>query len=183
MNESDNALVARCLAGDTSAFDQLVERYRDRVFSLAFRILGEPSWAEDLMQEAFLRAYTRLALYDPRQSFATWLLCLTARLCLNARRDRNTEHQQMMSALKAMPQPPTLEEHLYAREQQRTLQRLMMRLPVNQRTALLLYYTEQLPLKEVAQTLGVPEGTVKTWLYRAREQLRQWISEELGDEA
>ncbi len=181
MNDSDQLLVERCLAGETTAFDTLVERYRDRVFSLAFRILGDPSWAEDLTQEAFLRAYTRLALYDPRQSFATWLLCLTARLCLNARRDSNTERQQMERALKAMPPPMTVEEHLYAREQQRTLQRLMMRLPLHQRTALLLYYTEQMPIREVAQTLGVPEGTVKTWLYRAREQLRRWIKEELGD--
>jgi predicted RNA polymerase sigma factor len=66
----DATLVERCLQGDSGAFDALVARYRDRVFSLAFRMLGEASAAEDAMQEAFLRAYTRLPLYDPAQPFA-----------------------------------------------------------------------------------------------------------------
>ncbi len=177
---SDTQLVQRCLQGDTTAFDTLVERYRDRVFSLAFRILGDPTWAEDLTQEAFLRAYTRLALYDATKPFSTWLLCLTARLCLNARRDRQQEQAQLERASKAMPTPPTVEEYLYERERQRTLQRLLMRLPRTQRIALLLYYHEQLPLSAIAETLHAPEGTVKTWLYRGRESLRRWIEEELG---
>lgn len=177
---NDEQLVLRCLEGDNTAFDVLVERYRDRVFSLALRILGDATWAEDLTQEAFLRAYTRLALYDPSQPFSTWLLCLTARLCLNARRDRQVEQERMERAFKAMPPPPTLEECLYERERHRTLQRLLMRLPKNQRVALLLYYYEQMPLQTVAQTLQVPEGTVKTWLYRGRENLRRWLEEELG---
>ncbi len=177
---SDAELVRVCLQGDTTAFDQLVERYRDRVFSLAFRILGDSDWAQDLMQESFLRAYTRLAMYDPRQSFATWLLCITARLCLNARRDRHTEQQRMERALKAMPPTLTIEEQLYERERHRTLQRLILRLPIQQRTALLLHYYEEFPLQQVAEVMGVPIGTVKTWLYRARENLRQWMEDELG---
>jgi RNA polymerase sigma-70 factor (ECF subfamily) len=176
----DATLVEQCLRGDTGAFDALVARYRDRVFSLAFRILGEASAAEDAMQEAFLRAYTRLPLYDPTQPFATWLLCLTARVCLNARRERATEQRYMEQAAKAAPPAPTLEERLYAREQRRTVQRLLMRLPAPQRAAMLLYYYEELPIAEVARALNAPEGTVKTWLYRGRESLRRWLEEELG---
>ncbi|MCS6923907.1 MAG: sigma-70 family RNA polymerase sigma factor [Fimbriimonadales bacterium] len=178
--QDDAALVERCLRGDTGAFDTLVERYRDRVFSLAFRLLGEAGAAEDAMQEAFLRAYTRLPLYDPAQPFSTWLLCLTARVCLNARRDRATEWRYLEQAAKAMPPAPTLEERLYEREQRRTLQRLLMRLPAPQRAAMLLYYYEELPIGEVARALEVPEGTVKTWLYRGRESLRRWLEEERG---
>lgn len=174
----DGQLVERCLRGDANAFDALVERYRDRVFSLAFRILGEARAAEDATQEAWLRAYTRLPLYDPAQPFATWLLCLTARVCLNARRDQRTEQRYLEQAAKAHPLAPTLEERLYEREQRRTLQRLLMRLPKEQRTAVLLYYYEGLPVAEVARTLDAPEGTVKTWLYRARESLRRWLEEE-----
>jgi RNA polymerase sigma-70 factor (ECF subfamily) len=176
----DATLVERCLQGDAGAFDTLVARYRDRVFSLAFRMLGEASAAEDAMQEAFLRAYTRLPLYDPAQSFATWLLCLTARVCLNARRDRATEQRYLEQAAKAAPPAPTLEERLYAREQRRTVQRLLMRLPAPQRAAMLLYYYEELPVADVARALNAPEGTVKTWLYRGRETLRRWLEEELG---
>ncbi|MCX7992620.1 MAG: sigma-70 family RNA polymerase sigma factor [Fimbriimonadales bacterium] len=176
----DATLVAQCLRGDTRAFDALVERYRDRVFSLAFRILGEASAAEDAMQESFLRAYTRLPLYDPAQPFSTWLLCLTARVCLNARRDRATELRYLEQAAKAMPPVATLEERLYEREQRRTLQRLLMRLPAPQRAAMLMYYYEELPIAEVARALEVPEGTIKTWLYRGRESLRRWLEEELA---
>lgn len=176
----DTTLVEQSLRGDTRAFDTLVERYRDRVFSLAFRILGETSAAEDAMQESFLRAYTRLPLYDPAQPFSTWLLCLTARVCLNARRNRATEQRHLEQAAKAMPSAPTIEERLYEREQRRTLQRLLMRLPAPQRAAMLLYYYEELPVAEVACALEVPEGTVKTWLYRGRESLRRWLEEELG---
>ncbi len=176
----DATLVERCLQGDTGAFDALVARYRDRVFSLAFRMLGEASAAEDAMQEAFLRAYTRLPLYDPAQPFSTWLLCLTARVCLNARRNRATEQRHLERAAKAAPPPPTLEERLYEREQRRTLQRLLLRLPAPQRAAILLYYYEELPVAEVARVLNAPEGTVKTWLYRGRESLRRWLEEELG---
>jgi RNA polymerase sigma-70 factor (ECF subfamily) len=176
----DATLVERCLQGDSGAFDALVARYRDRVFSLAFRMLGEASAAEDAMQEAFLRAYTRLPLYDPTQPFATWLLCLTARVCLNARRDRATEQRYLEQAAKAAPPAPTLEERLYEREQRRTVQRLLMRLPAPQRAAILLYYYEELPIAEVARALNAPEGTVKTWLYRGRETLRRWLEEELG---
>jgi len=178
---SDAQLVERCLRGETTAFDTLVARYRDRVFSLAFRILGEASAAEDAAQEAWLRAYTRLPMYDPAQPFSTWLLCLTARVCLNARRARQTEQQYTERAAKAQPPTPTLEERIYERERQRTLQRLLLRLPVLQRAAVLLYYYEGLSVSEVARALDVPEGTVKTWLYRARESLRQWLQEELGE--
>ncbi len=177
---SDEWLVARCLQGDSSAFDRLMERYRDRVFSLAFRMLGDATLAEDVSQEAWLRAYTRLGLYDASQPFATWLLCLTARLCLNALRDRRVERERLERAAKAMPPVPTVEELLYERERQRTLQRLLLRLPAEQRVALLLHYTEGLPLRAVAEQLGVPVGTVKTWLHRGREQLRRWIEEERG---
>jgi RNA polymerase sigma-70 factor (ECF subfamily) len=177
----DATLVERCLQGDAAAFDALVARYRDRVFSLAFRMLGEASAAEDAMQEAFLRAYTRLPLYDPAQPFATWLLCLTARVCLNARRDRATEQRYHGASRQSRPaHAPTLEERLYAREQRRTVQRLLMRLPAPQRAAMLLYYYEELPIAEVARALNTPEGTVKTWLYRGRESLRRWLEEELG---
>lgn len=101
-------------------------------------------------------------------------------MCLNARRNRATEQRYLEQAAKAAPPAPTLEEHLYAREQRRTVQRLLMRLPDTQRAAMLLYYYEELPVAEVARALRAPEGTVKTWLYRGREQLRRWLEEELG---
>lgn len=173
----DEGLVHRCLAGDSAAFDEIVRRYRDRVFSLAFRMLGEAMWAEDLTQEAFLRAYTRLVLYDPSRPFGTWLLNLMARLCLNALRDHRTQ-ARYLEGKGWHPVPESVEEQLYERERNRTLQRLLLRLPPDQRAVTLLRYYEGYEVKEIAEAMDVPIGTVKTWLFRARESLRQWLKEE-----
>ncbi|MDM7460297.1 MAG: RNA polymerase sigma factor [bacterium] len=168
---SNATLVAQRLQGDTGALDTLVARCRDRVLSLAFRMLGDACAAEDARQEAFLRVYTRLPLYDPAQSFSTWLMCLTARVCLNARRDWAAELRCLEQAAKSMPPTPTLEEYLYEREPRRTLQRLLMRLPAPQRAAVLLYSYEERPVAEVARALEGPVGTVRTWLYRRCKNL------------
>lgn len=176
---TDRDLVEQSIRGSEEAFNVLVERYRDRVFSLAFRLLGEPVWAEDLVQEAFLRAYTRLSLYDSSRSFATWLLNLTARLCLNALRDHRTQAKYIEQAAKGWnPEPFTLEERLYERERNRTLHRLLQRLPNEQRAAVLLHYYEGYEVKEVAEALGAPVGTIKTWLFRGRASLREWLKQE-----
>lgn len=176
---TDQDLVGQSLRGSEEAFNELIERYRDRVFSLAFRMLGESAWAEDLVQDAFLRAYTRLSLYDLNRSFATWLLNLTARLCLNALRDHRTQAKYIEQAAKGWnPELPTLEERLYERERNRTLHRLLQRLPAEQRAAVLLHYYEGYDVKQVAEALGSPTGTIKTWLYRGRESLREWLKQE-----
>jgi RNA polymerase sigma-70 factor (ECF subfamily) len=175
---TDRDLVRQTLQGSEEAFNGLVERYRDRVFSLAFRMLGERAWAEDLVQEAFLRAYTRLSLYDLNRSFATWLLNLTARLCLNALRDYHTQAKYLGQAAKEWnPEALSLEERLYERERNRTLHRLLQQLPAEQRAAVLLHYYEGYDVKQVAEALGSPVGTIKTWLYRGRESLREWLKQ------
>jgi RNA polymerase sigma-70 factor (ECF subfamily) len=90
----DAALVRRCLEGDKRAFDELVQRYRDRIYGMALHLLGDKDLAEDIAQEAFLRAFQRLTLFDPNKgSFSTWLTTLTTRLCLNALKRRGVEQQ------------------------------------------------------------------------------------------
>lgn len=81
----DAELVRRCLENDKGTFDKLVKKYRDRVYGMTLHLSGDKDWAEDIAQETFLRAFQKLALFDPnRGSFSNRLMILTVRLCLNA---------------------------------------------------------------------------------------------------
>ncbi len=180
----DAELVRRCLNGDRAAFDELVRRHRDRVYSIAFHLLGDHDWAEDLAQDAFLRAFQRLALFDSRKgSFAVWLATLTTRLCLNALKKRRGELQWQADegeegfADEVAEVAPTPEEAWWEEERRIILRRLLMGLPPLQRAALLLRYGEEMGIDEIARTLQVPVGTVKAWLFRGRETLRRKLKE------
>ncbi|GBC98756.1 ECF RNA polymerase sigma factor SigW [bacterium HR17] len=178
----DAELVRRCLNGDNAAFDELVRRYRDRVYGLALHLLGDPDWAEDVAQDAFLRAFTRLALFDPqRGAFATWLMTITTRLCLNALERRSAvtfvplEEEADEDTAEPVPTLPDPESEWWARERRRWVQQALSQLPPNQRAALLLRYAEGLSVAEIAEALNASVGTVKAWLFRGRETLRRQL--------
>jgi len=177
-------LVRRCLEGDNGAFDELVRRYRDRVYGMALHILGDRDLAEDLAQEAFLRAFQRLAMFDPRKgSFSAWLMTLTTRLCLNALKRRTHEQQQFSEQedenleLVEGSDELTPEDEWWAMERRALVRQLLSTLPPMQRAVLLLRYGEEMSVHEIAQTLQVPVGTVKAWLLRGREALRKKLKE------
>jgi RNA polymerase sigma-70 factor (ECF subfamily) len=180
----DAELVRRCLDGDLTAFDELVRRYRDRIYGLALHLLGDADWAEDLAQDAFLRAFTRLSLFDPKRgSFSAWLMTITTRLCLNALERRNaitfvpleqdeTEDESDLPSALTLPDP---ESEWWAKERKRQVRQALAQLPPYQRAVLLLRYGEGLSVAEIANALGVPTGTVKAWLFRGREALRRYF--------
>ncbi len=183
---NDEELVRRCLAGDTTAFDELVRRYRNRVYSIALNLSRDRELAEDLTQEAFLRAFQRLTLFDTcKGSFSTWLITLTTRLCFNALRKQQSEKQWQMEVDWEMEaeeerleaETPNPEEQWWAEERRLVLRRLLAALPPMQRAALILRYGEEMSIEEIAQVLQVPVGTVKAWLFRGRETLRRKLKE------
>ncbi len=182
----DAKLVRRCLRGETTAFDLLVHRYRDRVYGLAVQMLGDADWAEDLAQEVFLRAFSRLTLFDPqRGSFSAWLMTMTTRLCLNALKGHAAQEQHLIPLDEADEMGETLmdeacpnpEEIWWERERRALIGQLLAALPPMQRAALLLRYGEDMSVQEVADSLKVPVGTVKAWLFRGREGLRRRLKE------
>ncbi len=177
-------LVRRCLEGENWAFDELVRRYRDRVYGMAFHLLGDRDLAEDLAQEAFLRAFERLTMFDPSKgSFSTWLMTLTTRLCLNALKKRTSEQQWISEQLDdsfelaEASENLTPEEEWWAMERRAFVRRVLSTLHPMQRAVLLLRYGEEMSIHEIAQTLQVPVGTVKAWLFRGREALRRKLKE------
>ena len=178
----DAALVARARAGDERAFRALVERYRDRVYGLALRVVRSPADAEEVAQDAFVRAWLALRGFRGEASFSTWLYRIAVRrafdraLTLRTRRGRETD----LEAAEHAAAPAGGGE---ASPAMRRLERLIDELSPAQRAAVTLYYLEDQSVERVAATLELPENTVKTHLSRARAALRSaWIARGYGDD-
>lgn len=188
MVTDDAVLVARVLAGDENAFAGLVDRYHAEVYHLALRQVRQREDAEDLTQEAFLRAYRALAQYDPTRPFGAWLYAITSRLCIDFHRRRRvrpvsiTRPEQGTAAEEReweFPDPGEgPETQLERQDEAARLSALVDRLPPDYRLAILLRHSQDLSYEEIAQATGVPLGTVKARIHRARNQLRAWIEAE-----
>ncbi|MCS7254098.1 MAG: sigma-70 family RNA polymerase sigma factor [Armatimonadota bacterium] len=181
----DNELIRRCLQGDKAAFDELVHRYRDRVYGIALYMLRDIELAEDIAQEAFLRVFQKLGLFDQRKgAFSKWVATLTVRLCLNALKKKNRDGQLLINTseldgneTQQQDFSETPEEVWWLNERRRIIKDLLEILPPMQRATLLLRYGEDLSIQEIAEALKVPVGTVKAWLFRGRETLRRKLKE------
>src|SRR6267142_438074 len=173
VTRTDQEAVQRCLAGDAEAFSTLVERYGGRVYNIALRITNDPDAAADCAQEAFIRAYRALHQYDPALPFGPWLYRITTNASLNYVQ-RWHAHQTPVEELPENPeeieQGP--EATAVRREEVAEVVAAMEELPPAYRAALTLRHMQQLSYQEVADALGIPLGTVKTHLHRARAALK-----------
>ena len=179
---ADEALwIERARAGDAGAFRALVDRHRDRAYGLALRILRSPGDAEEVAQDAFVRAWRALPRFLGEAAFGTWLYRIVARRAfdrapaLKRRRGRETSLEQVPDlAERAAAEPAAAEP-----EEAHWLERLLERLSETQRAAVTLYYYEDRSVEEVARILAMPRNTVKTHLSRARAALcKAWPREE-----
>jgi RNA polymerase sigma-70 factor, ECF subfamily len=176
----DEALVARAKAGDLVALEELFNRYRNQVFSLAYRMTGSPSDAEDLCQEIFLQVMRKVGSFEGRSSFSTWLY----RVSMNRSRDYLRRKKRSPELLSQEGDPPEqhephaatsggLENIAIASEAQRLVQEALMELPVSLRAPLVLHELEGMQYHEVASLLKLPVGTVKSRIFRARIKLAE----------
>lgn len=179
----DDDLAARARRGDPAAFNRLVERYQDQVYSLCLRVLGEPAAAEDATQEAFLAAYEALGSYRGG-AFRAWLFRIAANTCYDEhRRRRRRPAESLDNVLEHHPAALVAPAHVIEqpehaaeqRELRELLQAGLLALPIEQRTALLLHDVHGLDYREIAQVEGVPLGTVKSRISRGRAQLRDFL--------
>jgi RNA polymerase sigma-70 factor (ECF subfamily) len=182
------SLVERARGGDQAAFRELVVLHQDRAYGLALRITRSPADAEEVAQDAFVRAWLALARFRGESSFATWLHRIVARRALdrlselNARRGRGVEVEEAASLPDPVVAAPggSAPGDFAAATRGRRLERLVMRLPTAQRMAVTLYYYENRSVEQAAAILGMPQNTVKTHLARARAALRAaWTKEGL----
>ena len=190
---AESALVEMCRRGDTQAFERLVGLHERMVYNLAARLLGDTEEARDLSQDVFLQVYRTLGRFEGRSSLRTWIFRIVVNQCRNRqrwwrrrRKDRACAIESMTPAdearMAAQGKPDGPYEHARRREQAARLQEALEGVSFEHRAILLLREVECLSCEEIAATLGLPEGTVKSRLSRAREAVRQRLSSVLDGE-
>jgi RNA polymerase sigma-70 factor (ECF subfamily) len=167
--------VARLRAGDRAAFETLVRAHQHRVYGVALRMLGDAAEAEDVAQEAFLRAHRALPGFRGEARVSTWLYAITARLCLTRlgggeRRRRQDGEALLAGVVDTAPGP---DRALERDELEEALHRAIAGLPEDRRIVVLLRDVEGLDYQEIAEILDVPIGTVRSRLHRARLDLKE----------
>ena len=170
----DMALVDRCRTGDLGAFEELYRQHAGRLYSVACRMVGNPSDAEDLLQEIFLSAHRKLDSFRGDSALGTWLYRLATNLCLDHLRSRAARTSQLTGTLDDEPGladagSRTLADSALTRMD---LERALAQLPDGCRAAFVLHDIEGLEHREVADALGIAEGTSKSQVHKARLRLR-----------
>lgn len=174
-DKQDIALVERCLGGDARAFDDLMNRYKRQVFSLIYRMVRNQTDAEDLAQDTFIKAYRNMASYDPAYPFLTWLFKIAHNTCIDFLRARKPQAISVSDDDNPMDIEDTglsLEEKMENVSRNETVERMLNTLPAGYREILVLRHKEELSYDEIAESLGIPVGTVKVRLFRARDLLK-----------
>lgn len=171
-------LIRRSQAGDREAFGLLVEQHQRYVYNLALRVVGNPQEAEDLAQEAFVRAWLAIASYRREAQLRTWLFRIVTNLCYNRLPGLRRQLAELgEDCLAELPDAaaPDLDPAAgtEAEELRLYLHRQIDELPEAYRLLIVLRYQQELPYEEIAQAASLPLGTVKTGLFRAKERLRQ----------
>jgi RNA polymerase sigma factor (sigma-70 family) len=167
VSADDASLVRRCLRGDTAAIGQLVDDYHAEVFGLSVRLLHNRHDAEDVAQEVFLRIFRSLRRWDSQRPLRPWVMGITVNRCRTwlaqrARRPEPVEYVQEVAA------PEVVDD---GAELAREIQAALRELRLEYRSVFVLFHERGLPYEEIAQALGKPLGTVKTWLHRARQEV------------
>lgn len=172
---ADAAVVARVLAGDHAAFEAIVRRWQTPLINLAWRFCRDRPRAEEMAQEAFLRAWRNLAQWRGDSAFSTWLFALAT----NLYRTELRRIPATMLSLDEIAEPPDARLSTAAYDEasrDESLRRAVLALPPKYRDAVLLFYFHEQDVPAAARTLHLPEGTVKARLFRARELLRSKFS-------
>jgi RNA polymerase sigma-70 factor, ECF subfamily len=182
----DEELVALCQQGQGEYFEQLVRRYMEKAFHIAFDFTRDAETAKDLSQDAFLRAYSNIRQFDGRSSFYTWFYRIVVNLCLDhARRSGRVSWESLDNLSETTGESsPQLADTSYMPEQEaiageakRRANQTLETMPKKQRTAFLLRNHQGLSIADIAKVMKTTEGTVRVYLHRAVAALRQSLLE------
>ena len=171
-NTTDIELMQRVVKGDEAALRTLIERYRERLYRLAYSLLGD-SAAEDAVQETFIWLWTRARRYNPRYSLATWLYTLCCRLCYDELRRRRRHYEMMMQVADTMIDASSLE----AEELRLLLQRVTAALPPKQRVVYQLREIEGFSTEDTAVAVRMTPDQVKANLWAARTTVKEKLKQ------
>jgi RNA polymerase sigma-70 factor (ECF subfamily) len=179
VSSDDNRLIADCLAGDSSAFGELVRRHQDRLYNTVYRLLDNHEDAYDVVQDAFLNAYQSLDSFKGDSLFFTWLYRIAVNTAISFKRKRRAMVRIDTTGSNPVIEPldPSEEARpghaLEQAEQEQRIQQALARVSAEHRAVLILKDMEGQKYEEMAETLGVPIGTIRSRLHRARLELRE----------
>jgi RNA polymerase sigma-70 factor (ECF subfamily) len=171
-----DSLIEQCLAGDQLAWEQIVRQNWRKVFNVAYKFVGKHDEAEDLTQDIFLKIFKALNTFDRRANFQTWIISISRNLCIDHYRSVRKERQTIARDIDSSElQPATHERGPYAlaehEDLRQQLRQALETLPIALRTAVVLRDLQELSYQEIADRLGLPEGTVKSRINRGRIEL------------
>jgi RNA polymerase sigma-70 factor, ECF subfamily len=175
--EDEPLLIRRCLDGDASAFEPLVERYHRPLFRVAARMLGDREEARDVTQTAFLKAYVALASCDRERRFFSWIYRIVVNECLNALRSRRSV-QSLPEDEGRLPRAAAPADGIEAAERHARIRAALLQLTAEQRDVIVMRHFAELSYGQIAADLGVPEKTVKSRLFTARQRLCELLAGE-----
>ncbi|GAB4453487.1 MAG: RNA polymerase sigma factor RpoE [Armatimonadaceae bacterium] len=190
LTHSDSSLVARCQKADLAAFNEIVARYKNKIFSYLYRMTGSAEDAEDLTQEVFVRMYTNIGSFRAESSLSTWLFRIAGNLCVDSYR-RGKKSRGLVHSLDApltgddgegapatrdVPDVSQAPETLVGRKElAEHIQMALQKLPPKLRSAIVMHDIEGMAYEEIAVAEGIPLGTVKSRIFNARVALREHL--------
>lgn len=186
---TDQEVVAQARAGRETAYRELIGRYERPVFSIIYRLVRDRELAEDLAQDTFIKVLNALDRYDPKQKFSSWIF----KIAHNTAIDRLRKREVDTLSLDGSPNARTAddveatrivvasteespEEYAASREISTEIEKALARLRPEYRTAIILWHIEDRPYEEIAEIMEIPLGTVKTFIHRARNELRKHLA-------
>jgi RNA polymerase sigma-70 factor (ECF subfamily) len=192
--KTDKELVRLSRRGDERAARELVHRFERPVFSIVYRMVRDRELAEDLSQDVFVRTFNNLDRYDRSYRFSSWLFKIAYNLTVDHLRKRGlptismhgapdalTPERQEATSLRLESDEEAPDDRLVAKELAGELEEAIAGLREDYRTAILLRHVEGRPYEEISEIMGIPLGTVKTYIFRARRELRAVLSQSYGD--
>jgi len=179
--DPDMELVRLCQAGDTSAFDELVNKHKDRIYRLAYKMLGGEYEVDDVTQEVFLKVYRSIGKFRYQSSFSTWLTQIAVNHCMNylkSQRKFKLLPSGLFSKRSSVVSPQAMAER---NEKCERVCRAINDLPLKQKAVIIMYYFEDYSCEEIAEIMNCSVGTVKSRLFYARMELKKQLKSYLED--
>jgi RNA polymerase sigma-70 factor (ECF subfamily) len=186
---TDHDLIALARTGSERAYRELLDRYQRPVFSLVYRMVRDRELAEDLAQETFVKVFTHLESFNPKYKLSSWIFKIASNLAIDSLRRKELEtvsldgsrHAETADEVEATritveSRDESPEEFLEAKELGAEIEQAIAQLRPEYRTAILLRHVEGRPYEEISDIMGIPLGTVKTYIHRARSELRETLA-------
>ena len=186
---TDHDLVALAASGSEKAYRELLDRYQRPVFSLIYRMVRDRERAEDLAQETFVKVFNHIGSFNPKYKFSSWIFKIASNLTIDAirkkdldtvsldgSRNASTPDEVDATRITVESRDENPEEFVEAKELGEEIERAIGELRPEYRTAILLRHVEGRPYEEIAEIMGVPLGTVKTYIHRARGELKETLA-------